>query len=181
VSSALVHAAQPGDVLRMGAPVGTRLTLTEDSRRDLLLIAGGTGLAPLRALTEQVALYGGHRRVHLFVGARTGRDLYDLPTLQLMASRFPWLTVVPAVSADSLYLGERGDVVDVALRHSRWDNHEVYVCGSTPMVAGTVDRLSHAGLDPARLHVEEFDTGPAPDVPAPMPPATSLPYEVTTR
>ena len=181
VSSALVHAAQPGDELRMGAPVGTRLTLTSDTRRDLLLIAGGTGLAPLRALTEQVVLEGGQRHVHLFVGAPTGRDLYDLPWLQLMTSRYRWLTVVVAVSADSTYPGERGDVVDVALRRGRWDNHEIYVCGSTPMVTGTIDRLTRAGVDPAHLHTEEFDTSHTPDVPAPTPSAVSLRDGGSTR
>jgi NAD(P)H-flavin reductase/hemoglobin-like flavoprotein len=181
VSSALVHAAQPGDTLRMGAPVGTRLTLTGDVERDLLLIAGGTGLAPLRALTEQVAWQGGRRRVQLFVGARTAADLYDLAWLQLMASRYPWLTVVPAVSADPLFGGEQGDVVDVALRRGRWDNHEVYVCGSAPMVAGTVDRLTRAGFDPARLRIEDFDSGYSPDAPAPTPAAAGQPDEVTTR
>lgn len=181
VSSALVHAAQPGDVLCMGAPVGTRLTLTAETQRDLLLIAGGTGLAPLRALTEQVAWQGGRRRVHLFVGARTALDLYDLAWLQLMASQHPWLTVVPAVSADPLFTGERGDVVDVALRRGRWDDHEVYVCGSAPMVAGTVDRLTHAGIDPARLHKEDFDSGHTPDAPAPTLAAVGQPDEVSTR
>jgi NAD(P)H-flavin reductase/hemoglobin-like flavoprotein len=181
VSSALVHAAQPGDVLRMGAPVGAGLTLDGSTRRDLLLIAGGTGLAPLRALTEQVAQEGGQRNVHLFVGAPTRRDLYDLPSLQFMAGRYRWLSVVPAVSADSTYPGERGDAVEVALRRGRWDNHEVYVCGSTPMVVGTVNRLRRAGLDPARLHVEQFDSGLTPDISAPTPSVASLPDEVTTR
>jgi NAD(P)H-flavin reductase/hemoglobin-like flavoprotein len=181
VSSALVHAAQPGDVIRMGAPVGTRLTLTGDSTRDLLLIAGGTGLAPLRALTEQVAREGGRRRVHLFVGSRTESGLYDLAWLQLMASRYPWLTVVPAVSADPLFTGEHGDVVDVALRRGRWENHEVYVCGSAPMVAGTVDRLIQAGVDPDRLRTEDFESGNTPDAPAPTPAALGQPHEVTTR
>lgn len=180
VSSALVHSAQPGDVLRMGAPVGTRLTLG-DSQRDLLLLAGGTGLAPLRALTEQVAAEGGHRRVYLFAGARTGRDLYDLPWLQFMASRYPWLTVVPTVSADAHYPGERGDVVDAALRRGRWDDHEVYVCGSAQMVTGTVDRLTRAGVHSARLHTEEFETTPPPDAPGPTASVMALPHEVTMR
>jgi NAD(P)H-flavin reductase/hemoglobin-like flavoprotein len=179
VSSALVHSAQPGDALRMGSPVGTQLTLADDTGRDLLLIAGGTGLAPLRALTEQVALEGGHRQVHLFVGAPTSRDLYDLAWLQLMTSRYRWLTVVAAVSADPLYQGDRGAVVDVALRRGRWDNHEVYVCGSAPMVTGTVDHLTRAGVNPAHLHREEFEIGLAPDVPTPIP--VGLPHEGTAR
>ncbi|HEX6873042.1 MAG TPA: globin domain-containing protein, partial [Micromonosporaceae bacterium] len=80
VSTALVQAVRVGDVLRIGPPVGHQLTLAQPER-DLLLIAGGTGLAPLRALIEQVAAEGGRRRVQLFLGARTERELYDLKTL----------------------------------------------------------------------------------------------------
>jgi hemoglobin-like flavoprotein len=54
VSGALVHSTGKGDVLRLGAPVGAGLTLDEASDADLLLLAGGTGLAPLRAIVEQL-------------------------------------------------------------------------------------------------------------------------------
>lgn len=181
VSSALVHAAQPGDMLRLGAPVGNQLTLTPDGRRDLLLIAGGTGLAPLRSLIEQVGMEGGQRRVHLFVGARTGRELYDLRTLQSWAARCPWLQVVAAASNDPLYPGDRGHIVDVALRYGRWDQHEVYVCGSPTMVTATVDQLNRIGLDPSRLRTEEFDMNQPPDFGGVKPSPLHRAQEVSTR
>jgi hemoglobin-like flavoprotein len=65
VSTAIVHGLQPGDEIRLGAPIGHRLTLDPYSARDLLLVAGGTGLAPLKALVEQVAVEGGQRRAAL--------------------------------------------------------------------------------------------------------------------
>jgi hemoglobin-like flavoprotein len=68
VSAAMVQALRVGDVVRLGSPVGERLTLTAGSSSDLLMIAGGTGLAPLKALVEQVAAEGGRRRVHLYLG-----------------------------------------------------------------------------------------------------------------
>ena len=70
MSTAVVHGLRPGDQVKLGAPVGNRLLL--DPRcSDLLLIGGGTGLAPLKALIEQVATEQRHRRVTLFTGART--------------------------------------------------------------------------------------------------------------
>src|SRR4051794_30360239 len=62
VSTALVRLAQVGDVVRLGPPVG-HLALDTGSDRDLLLIAGGTGLAPVKALVAQVARQGPPRRV----------------------------------------------------------------------------------------------------------------------
>jgi len=54
VSTAVVRSLKPGDTVKLGAAVGERLTLRADDPSDLLLVAGGTGLAPLRAVVEQI-------------------------------------------------------------------------------------------------------------------------------
>jgi NAD(P)H-flavin reductase/hemoglobin-like flavoprotein len=159
VSGALLQVLRPGDVLRLGAPVGHRLTLSPEDQSDLLLLAGGTGLTPLRAVVEQVASEGGNRQVHLFVGGRGTNDLYDMATLSRYEQMYPWLTVVPAVSDDPTFQGARGTVVDVALKQRAWDGHRVYVCGSPAMVTGTLDRLAVAGLDKEAVFFEDFGGG----------------------
>jgi NAD(P)H-flavin reductase/hemoglobin-like flavoprotein len=158
VSAALVQSLQPGDHLRLGSPIGNRLVLDPHDRSDLLLLAGGTGLAPLRALVEQVALEGGHRRVSLYVGAKMAHHLYDMPALSRLQEAHGWLTVVPAVSEDPTYQGDRGHLVDVALKQRSWIDHQVYVCGSPVMVSATVDRLVAAGISPRAVHFEGFGT-----------------------
>ncbi|HEV7897676.1 MAG TPA: globin domain-containing protein [Planosporangium sp.] len=160
VSTAIVHGLQTGDRVKLGAPVGQRLTLQPGSNRDLLLIAGGTGLAPMKALIEQVAAGGGRRQVALFVGARTLMDLYDLPALEAMTANSPWLTVVPALSHDPWYTGERGLVVDVALRLGRWDDRDVYVCGSADMTGASRERLLAAGILAERIRCEDYNDEP---------------------
>ena len=161
VSPALVHRGRAGDVLRLGAPVGEQLTLDPAGDGDLVMLAGSTGLAPLKALIEQLALEGGHRRrVSLFFGARTGRDLYDLPALEEMARRLPWLSVVPVLSNDSWHLAEQGLVVEAALRYGTWTGQQVYVCGSAPMVAGTVEHLIQAGVPADRIRSEDYTHDP---------------------
>jgi NAD(P)H-flavin reductase/hemoglobin-like flavoprotein len=159
VSGALVSSVEVGDVLTLGPPVGTGLTLDALSGRDLLLLAGGTGLAPLKALVEQAGAAGG-RRISLFAGARTGADLYDLPALQRLAAALPWLTVVPAVSHDPWHEAEHGTAVDVALRHGWWHDRDIYVCGSNEMVVATLDRLRQVGVPPDQIHAEDYDTDP---------------------
>ena len=77
-----------------------RVSLDPASTSDLLLVAGGTGLAPLRALVEQVAAAPDGRRVTLIVGARTFTDLYDSITLDKLQCAHDWLTIVPAFSDD---------------------------------------------------------------------------------
>ncbi|MCF6473488.1 hypothetical protein FAF44_34640 [Nonomuraea sp. MG754425] len=156
VSTALVHGTQRGDVLKVGAPVGERLTLGPNRQGDLLLVAGGTGLAPLKALVEQVAYEGPHRSVRLFVGARTSRELYDAEALAKLEAENSWLRVVPVVSRDAFFSGEHGHVVDAALR--AWRDQDVLVCGSEEMVQGSVSRLLDAGVPPARIRFDEFTT-----------------------
>ncbi|MBF8191748.1 hypothetical protein ITP53_39870 [Nonomuraea sp. K274] len=154
VSTALVHGAQRGDILKIGAPVGDRLTLDTDHPRDLLMIAGGTGLAPFKALVEQTAYEGPRRDVRLFVGARTSRELYDIEAMSKLAAENPWLTVVPVVSHDAFYSGEHGYAVDAALK--AWRGQDVFVCGSEEMVQSSVARLLDAGVPPAQIRFDEF-------------------------
>ena len=157
VSGVLVDQVQKGDLLRLGAPVGSDLTLRPDDGRDVLLLAGGTGLAPLKALVDHVATGAVTRRVRLFVGARTARELYDLDALRDLDGRHPWLTVVPAVADDTFHPYEAGHVADVALRLVPDPaDHDVYVCGNHETVAVALEHLRTAGCPPERVHHESF-------------------------
>ncbi|GAA0909495.1 FAD-binding oxidoreductase [Virgisporangium ochraceum] len=160
VSNALVDSVGTGDTLRLGAPVGARLTLDRDSGRHLLLLAGGTGLAPLKAVLEQLAAAEQPRRVTLFTGARTAADLYDAPALGRMEQQLPWLTVVPVLSHDPYHPGERGMVTEAALRHHNWLDHDVYACGPDSMVSDAVARLTAAGIPADRIRTEDFEAEP---------------------
>lgn len=160
VSGALVQAVGVGDVLRLGAPIGRDLVI--DHQRDVLLIAGGTGLAPFKSLVDHAANERSRRRIRLFVGARTRRDFYDMTALQDYARRVPGLTVVPVTSEDPRFSGERGRVVDVALQHGTWPNEEIYLCGSPEMVANSMAALHAAGVPDERIHQEEFAGTSAP-------------------
>jgi NAD(P)H-flavin reductase len=169
VSSALVRRVGVGDVLRLGPPMG-HLALDRESDRDLLLIAGGMGLAPLKALIDQVVRNGPARRVDLFVGFRTEDQIYDRADLQRLERENPWLTVTLVVSEDKLSSLEHGDVGDVVLRNGPWLSREVFVAGPAVMVDDTVTRLVQHGVPRQRISSEVF---------APSRPGPSVDGEVT--
>src|SRR3954451_23660454 len=169
VSSALVRRVGVGDVLRLGPPVG-HLTLDASSDRDLLLVAGGMALAPLKAIIDQVARQGPARRVDLFAGFVTEDQIYDRADLRRMEEENPWLTVTYAVSEDKISSLEHGEVGDVVVRHGPWLSREVCVAGPAPMVDDTVARLLQHGVPPQRVSSEVF---------APSRPGPSLDGEVT--
>ncbi|GEL18303.1 globin domain-containing protein [Pseudonocardia asaccharolytica] len=149
VSPALVAHTRVDDVWRLGPPMGG-LPLDAESRRDLLLVAGGTGAAPIKAIVTQLAVQGGPRRTHVFVGGRTWIDLYAVPSLTALAHRSPWLDVVPAVEHNAGE-AEHGAVGDVVGRHGPWTDHDVIVAGSPDMIRATVARLVTAGTPPDRI------------------------------
>jgi NAD(P)H-flavin reductase/hemoglobin-like flavoprotein len=155
VSTMLVRRAAPGDRLRLGPPIG-RLTIDGDSSRPLLMIAGSTGLAPMKALIGQLAAAGEGRRTHLFFGARTVREVYDAEALDALAAKHDWLTVVTAVSDDSRWHGEQGLVGEVAVGAADWTEHDAYVCGSPQMVEATVKLLVANGVPEERIRFDEF-------------------------
>lgn len=160
VSGALVQAVGVGDVLRLGTPVGRHLVV--DHQRDLLLVAGSTGLAPFKALIDQAANEGSRRQIRLFVGVRTRRDFYDMTALRDYTRRLPGLRVVPVTSEDPGFSGDRGRVIDVALHHGTWPNEEIYLCGSPDMVANSRAALRAAGVPDEQVHHEEFAGTSAP-------------------
>lgn len=160
LSGALALHAEPGSELRLGPPVGS-LRLDEGSARDLLLIAGSTGLAPLMAILEAVAGRPQPPAVSLFFGARDPDGLYELPALEKLAARHDWLTVAHAVSAGPQtspdYAGGRGSIVDVmAGQQGDWPARDAYVCGSTPMVRAARSRLTALGTPAEQVHIEDF-------------------------
>lgn len=155
VSSALVRRIKPGDMIRIAAPMGG-MTLDRKSTRDVVCIAGGTGLAPIKALVEELTRYNRTRWVHVFFGAKDREDLYDLAELNRMAARHPWLCVVPACSQDPGFSGEQGNISDVLARHGPWADHDFFVSGSPMMVRATLRGLAEMQVPSIRIKYDAF-------------------------
>lgn len=153
VSPALVYQAQVGDVLHLSAPVGDRLTVPPGPGPDLLLLAGGTGLAPMRAIVDQLVQASDRRKVTLIAGTAYRHELYDLDTLWALGRRHRPLTVLAALSADPA-LGEPHTVAEATVRNGSWHDRQIYVCGSPAMVDGTRTLLTGRGYPPEAFHIE---------------------------
>ncbi|MEU7802760.1 globin domain-containing protein [Micromonospora arborensis] len=157
LSPVLTYFLQPGDVLTLGAPVGTALTRWQRHPNDLLLIAGGTGLAPMRAIVDQLTQDPAwSHSITLVVGADTPDDLYDMVALRRLYDRSRRLQVFTAVACDPLASPRASNAVDVALASGSWRHRDVYLCGSQSMVSGSLAALRDAGVDPRRVHTETF-------------------------
>lgn len=160
VSGVLVRSMKVGDTVRLGAPVGDRLTWRGEEAPDLLMVAGGTGLAPLRAVLEQVdarwEANGSGPRVHLFHGVRVPWNLYDRDGLTALAADRSWLDYTEVVSDDPSFPGARGVVGSVAAESMDWHGWTPLVCGGPSMVAHTVEALLRSGLPHEQIRYEQF-------------------------
>nr|WP_234430731.1 globin domain-containing protein [Streptomyces sp. NRRL F-4489] len=165
VSEALVSRTEPGDILRLGPAHGTMALGPEDHAGEVLMVAGGTGWAPVKALLEE---WAGRRRgagglpvrpagrVHLFVGARSRAELYDAGALAQLAARNRWLRVVRVLDEEAARgagrsPGEYGPLAEAVARDGSWAGALAFVSGPAAMVGATVARLTAAGLPAGRI------------------------------
>jgi NAD(P)H-flavin reductase/hemoglobin-like flavoprotein len=159
VSTAVVRSVKVGDTVKLGAPVGDRLTRRPQDRGDLLMVAGGTGLAPFRAVIEQIdhEWQRSHTapRVHLLHGVRMPWHLYERPWLRELAQQRTWFEYTEVVSDDPSYPGIRGNVGTVAARQALFGRRAM-VCGGPQMVAHTLEQLTRTGMHPTNIQYEHF-------------------------
>jgi len=159
VSTSVVRSLKVGDTVKLGAPVGERLTRQPHDQRDLLMVAGGTGLAPLLAVIEQIDQEWQRTRtaprVHLLHGVRMPWHLYERPWLRDLAESRPWFEYTEVVSDDPSYPGTRGKVGTVAARQARYERTAM-ICGGPQMVAHTLERLNASGMSNEHITYEHF-------------------------
>jgi NAD(P)H-flavin reductase len=173
MSGSFVSKVRPGDVVKIGAPVGTGLVLDAEDDADLLLVAGNTGLAPFLALLDEI---GAHRergwpmrQVHVLHGVRFPWNLYADQRLQALV-RAGWLRYTPVVSDDPTYPGRRGLVGDVAAELTFDGRYHAMICGSPAMVHHATHTLLATPKPPETVQVEEYAAMPAPSTtPEPEP------------
>ncbi|MBX7552751.1 globin domain-containing protein [Streptomyces sp. NPDC004232] len=155
VSNALVHRARPGDVVRLGAPVGS-MTVDHTTDSGLLCLGGGTGIAPIKALVEDVVEHGVRRSVEVFYGARSDHDLYAIDTLLGLRQIHPWLAV-RAVTDQQTPLR----FPDAVREYGPWNEYDAYLSGPPGMIRSGIDVLRDIGVPSRRIRhdaVEELPT-----------------------
>ncbi|MGZ8177285.1 FAD-binding oxidoreductase [Williamsia sp. SKLECPSW1] len=161
VSTSIVTETAVGDTWMFAQSHGT---LGVDRTQETLMVAGGTGLAPLRAILHDLARRVDVGRTHLFWGTRYPGELYDARRLLQLAAVNPWLsvTMVSETESDPWWLGDAVDVralgadhrvgrlADVVVRAGDWSGRQVLLAGSASMIETTRRALIIAGV-PGRL------------------------------
>jgi CDP-4-dehydro-6-deoxyglucose reductase, E3 len=147
-------------LLRLRGPLGS-FYLRRKDHRPIILMAGGTGFAPIKAIVEDALANGFPGKVHLYWGARARRDLYMHDLAEGWASGHDGLEYTPVLSEplpEDEWSGRRGLVHEAVLEDfADLSPFTVYVSGPPIMVkAGRENFIAH-GQDPARFHSDSFD------------------------
>jgi len=161
VSPYLCDRLQRGQELAIRGPFGDfRL---HDSPRELLFVAGGSGLAPIRSMlltmAEQARRGSTPRRVTLYFSGRSRKDLFLLEELAALEGQLPFrfFPLLSNPAPDERWDGERGGMPAVLNRRlDRLDNHEAYLCGSTGMIDACVKVLLGKGLPEELIFFDKF-------------------------
>ncbi|WP_323140458.1 FAD-binding oxidoreductase [Massilia phyllosphaerae] len=147
--------AKVNDLLRLNGPLGT-FFLRRVAGLDLIFLATGTGIAPVKAILESIEGLAEEQRprsVTVLWGGRVAEDLYA--DIAAIGARHRYVPVLSR--ADAGWTGSRGHVQDVLLSlEPDLDNAVVYACGSDAMIHGAQDRLVRAGLPANRFYSDAF-------------------------
>jgi CDP-4-dehydro-6-deoxyglucose reductase len=150
-------------LLRIEGPLG-QFWFREDSPRPAILIGGGTGYAPLRAMLKHLLNRGDRRALHLYWGAQTQADLYEHAAIQELMARFPNLSYTPVLSEPDKqrdWNGRTGWVHAAALAdHPDLSAFDVYASGPPAMVEAVRHEFLKRGLPPEQLFFDSFDYAP---------------------
>jgi len=131
-----------------------------DSPRDILCVAGGSGMAPIKSILWDMRDREIHRKTTYFFGARTRRDLFLMDELQALEKERPEFTFVPALSRpapDDDWSGEQGLITEVIRRRYGEGTHtDAYLCGSPGMIDACIAVLHEKGIPDDRIFYDKF-------------------------
>jgi benzoate/toluate 1,2-dioxygenase reductase subunit len=155
MSSFLTGLAKAGDRMSLAGPLGS--FYLREIKRPLLLLAGGTGLAPFTAMLEKIAEQGSAHPLHLIYGVTHDFDLVEMDKLEALAARIPNFTYSACVaSPDSSYPLKGYVTQHIAPRHLNDGDVDVYLCGPPPMVEAVSGYIREQGIQPANFYYEKF-------------------------
>ena len=129
----------------------------------MILVGGGSGMAPLLSILTDLVESGEQRPVRFFYGARTNRDLFMLERIEKLGSRLSDFRFIPALSGPGIepdWTGETGFIHEVLGRHLQGQaldgEADAYSCGPPPMIDAVLPVLQMSGVEPENIYFDKF-------------------------
>jgi CDP-4-dehydro-6-deoxyglucose reductase len=150
------------DILRFEGPMGT-FFVREDSDKPIVLLASGTGFAPIKAIVDHLRAQGAQRQMTLYWGGRRPQDLYMDALCREWATQLPNFKYVPVLSnllPEDHWAGRTGLVHQAVMADlPDLSGHQVYACGAPIMVeSAKKDFVAQCGLPEDEFYADAFTT-----------------------
>ncbi|NVM78378.1 benzoate/toluate 1,2-dioxygenase reductase subunit [Duganella sp. SG902] len=155
MSTFLAKDAQVGQPIAFSGPYGS--FYLREVQRPLLLLAGGTGIAPFLSMLQVLAAGGMRQPVRMVFGVTNDIDLVAIEHLQRMAAAHPQFSFRTCVASDDSAHPRKGYVTQHV--EQEWLNGgdvDIYLCGPVPMVDAVRRWLKDCGVTPANFYFEKF-------------------------
>ncbi|MBN1901417.1 oxidoreductase, partial [Candidatus Sumerlaeota bacterium] len=147
-----------GDMVTINGPYGE--FHLRDTDADIVFIAGGSGMAPIKAILLDMAEKGNDRKATYFFGARSKGDLFLVEEIHKLEERLPNFHFVPALSepaTEDNWSGETGLITTVVDRRLKsGENIEGYLCGSPGMIDACIKVLKEKGISEEKIYYDKF-------------------------
>ncbi|HHT44810.1 MAG TPA: 2Fe-2S iron-sulfur cluster binding domain-containing protein [Fastidiosipila sp.] len=161
IATGYVHEAlKVGDEIRISGPYGDFFLRGDEGINELVMIAGGSGLAPIRSLLYDIAEKGLDYRIRFYFGAVAKRDLYAEEEMAKLEAEYPNFKFVPALSspaAEDEWDGDTGRITEVVDRYvENADGKEAYLCGSPGMLDACIKVLHSKGFKDDAIFYDKF-------------------------
>ena len=147
-----------GDEITINGPYGD--FFLRDTERDIVFIAGGSGMAPIKAILSDMVEKGSTRKATYFFGAVSKRDLFLVEEMRELEKKLPNFKYVPALSGpkpEDNWDGETGLITEVLDRYlDSGENVEAYLCGSPGMIDASIAVLTKKGIPEELVYYDKF-------------------------
>ena len=147
-----------GDEVILNGPYGE--FFLQESEREVVCIAGGSGMAPIKAILLDMLDKNIDRKVSYFFGAVTRKDLFLVEEMEELQKKLPRFRFIPALSSPAEgddWQGETGLITEVLARHlENAGNTEAYLCGSPGMIDACIEVLAKKGIPEELIFYDKF-------------------------
>ncbi|ORA31633.1 benzoate 1,2-dioxygenase electron transfer component BenC [Mycobacterium aquaticum] len=174
MSEYLAQRAAVGDEITFTGPHGSFFLREAD--RPVLMLAGGTGLAPILSMLRTLAAAGSHRKIHLIYGVKSDADVVETAALTEIAGTLPGFTWEHCVSDPASTAANKGRVMTLMRPEQLYHGDvAVYLCGPPAMVDSVRGHIAGFGIDVSGFFYEKFalargdKLAPAHDIPSASP------------
>ena len=163
IVSSYLCALSAGDAVSVSGPFGS--FRAQDTDAEMVLIGGGVGMAPLRAIIlDQLERIGTDRKISFWYGARSLRDLYYVEEFEDLARRHPnftWTVALSDAEPDDAWTGPAGFIHSVVWQtylkeHPAPETCEYYLCGPPMMIRAVMGMLDDAGVERGSIFNDDF-------------------------